>query len=80
MEFNQAIKSITSRVDKLGIGTKFSYDEINQWLNIKSGEDLMLAYDKLSDKLIKEYSISFELEKDCLVSVPKSDTRINSLK
>ena len=48
MDFDNAIKQIVSKVKELGIGTRLSYEEVNQWLGLSSGDDLMWDYDKLS--------------------------------
>ena len=54
---------IVSRVKELGIGIQFDYGEVNQWLGISSGDDLMWSCDKLSDRLIVKHRISLELDR-----------------
>jgi hypothetical protein len=66
MDINQAVDKIIKQVQASGIGTRFSYEEINDWLQIKSGEDLMWGYDKLSEQLTRDHAIDLELEKDSL--------------
>ena len=41
MDFDNAVEQIVSRVKELGIGIQFNYEEVNQWLRISFGNDLM---------------------------------------
>jgi hypothetical protein len=68
MDFDNAINHIVSKVKELGIGTRLSYKEVNQWLELSSGDDLMWDYDKLSDRLTIEHSICLELKKDHIIT------------
>ena len=68
MDFDNAIEQIVSKVKVSGIGIKFSYEELNQWLGLSSGDDLMWAYDKLSDRLTNESTICLELKKDYVIT------------
>ena len=72
MDIDHAVEKIVSRVKQLRFGAVFTYDEVNKWLKISSGDDLMWAYDKLSDQLTTEHSIRLELEEDYLI-VAESD-------
>jgi hypothetical protein len=73
MNINQAVEQIVKRVEASGIGARFSYEEINDWLQIKSGEDLMWVYDKLSERLTADHAIGLELEKECLTVISQPD-------
>jgi hypothetical protein len=68
MDFENALEQIVSRVKESGIGIHFSYEDLNQWLGISSGDDLMWAYDKLSDRLTIEHAIYLELEEDRVIT------------
>ena len=68
MDFDNAIEQIISKVKESGSGTKFSYEELNQWLGLSSGDDLMWAYDKLSGRLTNENIICLELKKDYVIT------------
>jgi len=72
MDLDNAVERIMSRLKELGNEASFSYDEVSEWLNLSPGDDLIWAYDKLSDRLTTEHSIRLELEKDCLI-VAESD-------
>lgn len=67
MDIDFAIEKVMSRTKGLGVGASFTYDEVNKWMKISSGDDLMWAYDKLSDRLTTEHSIRLELEEDRLI-------------
>jgi hypothetical protein len=69
MNLDNAVEQIMSRVKELGTGTRFSYEKVNQWLDLSSGDDLMWAYDKLSDRLTNENTIYIELKKDYVITV-----------
>lgn len=69
MDLKHAVKQIMSRIDMPETKTQFNYEDINQWLNIKSGYDVMWAYDKLSERLTEEHSIYLELEKNCITAI-----------
>ena len=69
MDLEHAAKQIISRIDKLKTKTQFKYEEINQCLNIRSGYDLMWAYDRLSGILTEEHSIYLQLEKNCILAI-----------
>jgi|GEM_PF-3855570 len=72
MDFDHAVQKIVSRVKELGTGASFTYEEINQWLKTSSGDDLMWAYDSLSDRLTIERSMCLELtESQIMVVVPE---------
>ena len=73
MDFDNAIEQIVSKVKVSGIGIKFSYEELNQWLGLSSGDDLMWAYDKLSDRLTNENTICLELKKDYVITAKPDD-------
>jgi hypothetical protein len=73
MNLNRAVEQIVKRVEAFGIGTRFSYEEIDDWLQVKSGEDLMWVYDNLSEQLTKDHAIGLELEKDCLKAITQPD-------
>jgi hypothetical protein len=51
---------------------------VNKWLKISSGDDLMWAYDKLSDRLTAEYSVHSELEEDRLRTAAADDSDIDA--
>jgi hypothetical protein len=72
MDFDNAAEQITSKVKQSGIGIRFSYEKLNRWLELSSGDDLMWAYDKLSDRLTNENTICLELKKDYII-IAKSD-------
>ena len=72
MELDYAVEKIVSRVKELRFEAIFTYDEISEWLKISSGDDLMWAYDKLSDRLTMDHSIHLELREDCII-VAESD-------
>ena len=74
MDFDNAIKQIVSKVKELGIGTRLSYEEVNQWLGLSSGDDLMWDYDKLSDRLTIEHSICIGLKKDHIITALPDDS------
>ena len=76
MAFDHAVQKIVSRVNKLGTGASFTYQEINQWLKTSSGDDLMWAYDSLSDRLTIEHSMCLELTKNRIVAVIPEDIDI----
>ncbi|RLD33599.1 MAG: hypothetical protein DRI83_09140 [Bacteroidetes bacterium] len=67
MDIDTALERIKSRVNDIGIGASFTYDEVSEWMKISSGDDLMWAFDKLSDRLTKEHSLRLELEEDRLI-------------
>lgn len=67
MDIDHAFDRIISRVDVTGIDTSFTYDEVGEWMKISSGDDLMWALDKLSDRLTTEHSLHLELEEDKLI-------------
>ena len=50
MDIDTALERIKSRVNDIGIGASFTYDEVSEWMKISSGDDLMWAFDKLSDR------------------------------
>lgn len=60
------------------MGAIFTYDEISQWLKATSGDDLMWALDRLSDRLIRGHSICFELLEDCIITRVPADREIES--
>lgn len=68
MDFDHAVEQIVLSVTQRGIGAKFTYDEVSQWLKATSGSDLMWAFDELSDRLIREHSICFELMQDYIIT------------
>ena len=76
MDFDNAVEQIVSKVKELGIGIRFSYEEINQWLGLSSGDDLMWAYDKLSDRLTNENTICLELKKDYVITAKPDGSEI----
>ena len=78
MDFDNAVKQIVSRVEDSGVGTPFSYEEVNQWLGILSGDDLMWAYDKLADRLVVDHRISLELKEDSVVTVAPEISEIEA--
>jgi len=78
MDFNHAVEKIVSRVKKLGSGTSFTYDEVDKWLEISSGDDLIWAYDKLFDQLTTEHSLLLELEEDRLIIAAADDNDIKA--
>ena len=78
MEFDHAVEQIVSRVKELRFGTVFTYDEVNKWLKISSGDDLMWAYDKLSDLLTMEHSICLELKEDRVITAVPHDSDIKA--
>jgi hypothetical protein len=78
VEFDYAVEQIMSRVRELRLGVVFTYDEVNEWLKISSGGDLMWAYDKLSDRLIMEHSICLELKKDWIITGVPDDSDIKA--
>jgi hypothetical protein len=65
-------------VKELRFGAVFTYDEVNKWLKASSGDDLMWAYDKLSDRLAAEYSVHLELEEDRLITAAADDSDIDA--
>ena len=69
MDVDNAIKQTVSKVKELGVEAQFSYEEINQWLGLSSGDDLMWAYDKLSDRLTNGNTICLELKKDYVITI-----------
>ncbi|RLE05694.1 MAG: hypothetical protein DRJ13_01540 [Bacteroidetes bacterium] len=79
MEFDYAVEQIMSRVRELRFGAVLTYDEVNEWLKISSGDDLMWAYDKLSDRLIMEHSICLELKKDWIITAVPDDSDIKAV-
>jgi hypothetical protein len=64
MDFGHAVEKIVSRVNELSTSASFTYDEVNKWMKISSGDDLLWAYDRPSDQLTIDHSICLELEKD----------------
>jgi hypothetical protein len=80
MDFNHAVEKIVSRVKELKFEAIFTYDEINEWLKIVSGDDLMWVYDILSDRLTMEHSIHLELKKDCIIVAESDADDINAAK
>ena len=78
MEFDHTVEQIVLRVKELRFGTVFTYDEVNKWLKISSGDDLMWAYDKLSDRLTMEHSICLELKEDCIITAVPDDSDIKA--
>lgn len=76
MDFGHAVQKIVSRVKELGTGVSFTYEEINQWLKTSSGDDLMWAYDRLSDRLTIEHSMCLELTKNRIMAVVPEDSDI----
>jgi hypothetical protein len=78
MDFENAAKQIVSKVKSSRIGIRFSYEEVNQWLNISSGDDLMWVYDKLSDQLMTEHAICLELKEDCIITALPDDSDIKA--
>lgn len=69
MDINHTVAQIFSRVKEFGHGVSFTYDEINDWLNVSCGDDLMWIYDRLSERLMVEHSTDLELKEDCIVAV-----------
>jgi hypothetical protein len=78
MNYNYAVEQIVSSVKELGIGIQFSYEDVNQWLGIASGDDLMWVYDTLSDRLMAEHSICLELKEDCIIAAVPDDSDIRA--
>ena len=78
MELDYAVEKIVSRVKELRFEAIFTYDEISEWLNISSGDDLMWAYDKLSDRLTMDHSIRLELKEDCIIVAESDANDINA--
>lgn len=78
MDFYNAVDKIMSRVEELGIGTQFSYEDVDKWLGIASGDDLMWVYDKLSDRLVIEQRISLELKEDCIITAVSDNSDIEA--
>lgn len=78
MDFDHAVEKIVSSVKELRFEAKFTYDEISEWLKISSGDDLMWAYDKLSDRLTMEHSIRLKLKKDCIIAAESDANDINA--
>ena len=77
MDFDNAVEQVVSSVKKSGIGNQFSYEDLNYWLRISSGDDLMWVYDTLSDRLMTERSICLELKEDCVITVLPDSSDIN---
>ena len=69
MDFERAVEKIVSRVKASKTPALLSYDEINEWLKLSSGDDLIWAYDKLSERLTTDHSICLELREDCVTAV-----------
>lgn len=78
MHLEDAVKKIVSRMKKLGPETSFSYKEVNRWLGVSSGNDLIWTYDNLSDRLIIEHSVCLELKKDYMITGVPTEVDINS--
>ena len=78
MDFDHAVEKIVSRVKELRFGAVLTYDEVTEWLKISSGDDIMWAYDKLSDRLTMEHSICLELKKDRVITAVPDDSDIKS--
>jgi len=78
MDFDHAVEKIVSRVKKSGPGTSFTYDEVDKWLEISSGDDLIWAYDKLFDQMTTEHSLLLELEEDRLIIATADDNDIKA--
>lgn len=78
MHIETAVNNIASRVKKLGPETSFSYKEVNRWLDTSSGNDLMWAYDKLSDRLTIEHSVCLELRKEFMITSVSTEGDISS--
>lgn len=78
MDFDNAVKQIVSRKKKYGIGARISYEELNQWLKISSGDDFMWTYDRLSDRLTIEHAIGLELKEDAIVTTLPDENDIKA--
>jgi len=78
MDFDHAVEQIVSRVKELRFGAVLTYDEVNEWLKISSGDDFMWAYDKLSDRLTMEHSICLELKIDRVITAVPDDSDIKA--
>ena len=78
MHLETAVNNIASRVKKLGPETSFSYKEVNRWLDTSSGNDLMWAYDKLSDRLTIKHSVCLELRKEFMITSVPTEADITS--
>jgi len=73
-----AVNNIALRVKKLGPETSFSYKEVNRWLDTSSGNDMMWAYDKLSDRLTIKHSVCLELRKEFMITSVPTEADITS--
>jgi hypothetical protein len=80
MDFENAVKQVVSSVKASGIGIQFSYEDVNQWLGIASGDDLMWVYDTLSDRLMAEHAICLELREDGIITTVPDDSDIAAAK
>jgi hypothetical protein len=78
MNLDKAVKKIISRVEKICPEISFSYKEVNRWLDISPGDDVMLAYDMLSDRLTVEHSICLELKKDYLITAVPTEADVKA--
>ena len=78
MHLETAVNNIALRVKKLGPETSFSYKEVNRWLDTSSGNDLMWAYDKLSDRLTIKHSVCLELRKEFMITSVPTEADITS--
>ena len=78
MHLETAVNNIALRVKKLGPETSFSYKEVNRWLDTSSGNDMMWAYDKLSDRLTIKHSVCLELRKEFMITSVPTEADITS--